>query len=103
MKKLQNRVALITGAASGIGRGMVDSFLEVGMKVVLAVVCIPKTRPIEVLESSDHELEDSDETKAIQTRANHPDFTGSGLPDQYNWGTMPEAWCIGADLLSLAK
>jgi hypothetical protein len=49
------------------------------------VVCTPKNRPTEVSESSNQELEDSDETEAIQTRANNPDFTGSGLPDQYNW------------------
>lgn len=38
MREFKDRVAVVTGAASGIGRGMVDSFLEVGMKVVLADV-----------------------------------------------------------------
>lgn len=36
MKEFTNRVAVVTGAASGIGRAMVNSFLESGMKVVLA-------------------------------------------------------------------
>jgi len=36
MKQLEGRVAVITGGASGIGRGMGEIFLERGMKVVLA-------------------------------------------------------------------
>ena len=36
MKEFRERVAVVTGAASGIGRAMVASFLDVGMKVVLA-------------------------------------------------------------------
>ena len=36
MKDLTDRVAVVTGAASGIGRAMVESFLDAGMKVVLA-------------------------------------------------------------------
>ena len=36
MKIFKDRVAVVTGAASGIGRAMVASFLGVGMNVVLA-------------------------------------------------------------------
>ncbi len=36
MKEFENRVAVVTDAASGIGRAMSKSFLEAGMKVVLA-------------------------------------------------------------------
>jgi NAD(P)-dependent dehydrogenase (short-subunit alcohol dehydrogenase family) len=36
MKKFEDRVAVVTGAASGIGRAMSKCFLEAGMKVVLA-------------------------------------------------------------------
>jgi len=38
MKDVQGKVAFITGAASGIGLGLAQAFLEVGMKVVLADV-----------------------------------------------------------------
>jgi len=36
MKIFKDRVAVVTGAASGIGRGMTEIFIEAGMKVVLA-------------------------------------------------------------------
>lgn len=38
MKDVRNKVAFITGAASGIGLGMAQAFLKAGMKVVLADV-----------------------------------------------------------------
>ena len=36
MKEFSGKVAVITGAASGIGRGLADRCAEEGMKVVLA-------------------------------------------------------------------
>ena len=38
MKIFKDRVAVVTGAASGIGRGMTEVFIEAGMKVVMADV-----------------------------------------------------------------
>lgn len=38
MQEFENRVAVVTGAASGIGRAMAEAFANVGMKVVLSDV-----------------------------------------------------------------
>ena len=36
MKEFKDKVAVVTGAASGIGRGMANRFAAEGMKVALA-------------------------------------------------------------------
>jgi NAD(P)-dependent dehydrogenase (short-subunit alcohol dehydrogenase family) len=41
MKELEGRVAVVTGAASGIGKGMATRFAAAGMKVMLADVEAP--------------------------------------------------------------
>jgi NAD(P)-dependent dehydrogenase (short-subunit alcohol dehydrogenase family) len=38
MQNVQGKVAVVTGAASGIGRGMCEAFVDAGMRVVLADV-----------------------------------------------------------------
>ncbi|MDP4712970.1 MAG: SDR family NAD(P)-dependent oxidoreductase, partial [Ilumatobacteraceae bacterium] len=47
MKDLQGKVAVITGAASGIGRAMTDRFIAAGMKIVMADVDEVKLRNVE--------------------------------------------------------
>jgi NAD(P)-dependent dehydrogenase (short-subunit alcohol dehydrogenase family) len=48
MKELKDRVAFITGGASGIGLGIAGAFVDAGMKVVLADL-----RPDHIAEASD--------------------------------------------------
>lgn len=54
MKDFTNRAAVVTGAASGIGRAMSKSFLQAGMKVVLADIDAQR------LEDSLHSMEKFD-------------------------------------------
>ena len=48
MKEFRDRVAVVTGAASGIGRGLAERFAVEGMKVVLADVEQDALRQAEV-------------------------------------------------------
>lgn len=36
MKDFKDRVAVVTGAASGIGRGLAETFIAAGVKVVMS-------------------------------------------------------------------
>ncbi|MBV8817070.1 MAG: SDR family NAD(P)-dependent oxidoreductase, partial [Acidobacteriaceae bacterium] len=47
MKEFRNKVAVVTGAASGIGRALADRFTREGMKVVLADIEEPALRQAE--------------------------------------------------------
>lgn len=51
MKEFRGRVAVVTGAASGIGRALAERFAKEGMKVVLADV------EAEALDEAAHEIE----------------------------------------------
>lgn len=51
MKELNNRVAVVTGAASGIGRAMAERFGAAGMQVVLADI------EADALSKAEHEMQ----------------------------------------------
>ena len=53
MKQLEDRVAFVTGGASGIGRGMAGRFAAAGMKVVIAdIEQAPRERAVAELKAS---------------------------------------------------
>lgn len=47
MKNLTNKVAVITGAASGIGKGLAKQFAREEMRLVLADIEEPPLREVE--------------------------------------------------------
>jgi NAD(P)-dependent dehydrogenase (short-subunit alcohol dehydrogenase family) len=71
MRDLQGRVAVVTGAASGIGRAMAEGFAAEGMKVVLADVeeIALKQAADEVAKTSDALAVVTDVSKAEQVEA----------------------------------
>lgn len=72
MQDLAGKVAVITGAASGIGRGMAESFVSVGMRVVLADVeedALRKTTETLRGEGADVHSVVTDVSKAEQVQA----------------------------------
>ncbi len=61
MQDLNGRVAVVTGGAGGIGRGIVEALLEEGARVVIADVEEP------VLEKTVGELSDRGEIRGVRT------------------------------------
>ena len=59
--ELRNRVAVVTGGANGIGRGIVEALLEQGARVVIADIEEP------VLEATVAELSGHGEVSGVQT------------------------------------
>jgi NAD(P)-dependent dehydrogenase (short-subunit alcohol dehydrogenase family) len=75
MEQFRGRVAVVTGAASGIGRGMADAFVAAGMQVVLADV------QEDALGHAEKELLDAGaEVLAVPTDVADPDAV-AGLRD----------------------
>ncbi len=68
MRELKGKVAVVTGAASGIGRAMAERFAREGMKVVLADV---EEKPLG--EARDAIANTGAETLAVHTDVSRPD------------------------------
>jgi NAD(P)-dependent dehydrogenase (short-subunit alcohol dehydrogenase family) len=121
MRDLAGKVAVVTGGANGIGRGIVEALLQEGAKVVVADV----ERP--VLERTVSELGDRGEVSGIRTDVSDYDSVealaasvfdrygacnllfnnagvtsgGGGLP----WEQEPNdwKWCFGVNVFGVAN
>jgi len=68
MNNFKDRVAVVTGAASGLGRGMAETFVAAGMKVVLSDIETP------VLEATANSLRTAGaDVHAVVTDVSKPD------------------------------
>jgi NAD(P)-dependent dehydrogenase (short-subunit alcohol dehydrogenase family) len=119
MKIFKNRVAVVTGAASGIGRGMAEIFIEAGMKVVLAdvdevklqntfktfqdagaeVLCVPTdvSKPDQVEKLANETM---DAFGAVHLLCNN---AGVGVGGQHSWEIPFEcwSWVLGVNLMGV--
>jgi len=119
MEDLQGKVAVITGAASGIGRGMAEAFISAGMKVVLADIEEP------ALEAALRELRAAgSDVHAVPTDVSKPEQidalaketlrkygavhvvcnnAGIGLRASSSWDTTVDDWnwILGVNLMSV--
>ncbi len=68
MKDFKDKVAVATGAASGIGRGMAETFLAAGMKVVLSDI-----EPDKLAETTDSLLAAGADVFAVPADVSKPD------------------------------
>jgi NAD(P)-dependent dehydrogenase (short-subunit alcohol dehydrogenase family) len=66
MEELSGKVAVVTGGAGGIGRGIVEALLEEGVRVVIGDVEAP------VLEATVAELADRGEVRGVRTDVSDP-------------------------------
>jgi NAD(P)-dependent dehydrogenase (short-subunit alcohol dehydrogenase family) len=119
MKDLTDRVAVVTGAASGIGRAMAESFLDAGMKVVLADIDEPRLEntlrtlknfdanvlavPTDVSQAGQVEAlaqKTLDKFGAVHVLCNN---AGIGYGARNSWETALEGWgwIIGVNLMGV--
>jgi NAD(P)-dependent dehydrogenase (short-subunit alcohol dehydrogenase family) len=108
MRDVTGKVAVITGAASGIGRGMAESFAAAGMKVVLSDVeedVLTETTKTLRDEGADVHAVVTDVSKAeqVQTLADESvkkfgavhvlcNNAGIGIPSGNSWETTLDDW-----------
>ena len=73
--KLSGKIALVTGANSGIGKACVDRFIEEGAKVIASDLTLPETK----LPAIDYQTCDVTETNSIKNVIQHIEDTYGSL------------------------
>ncbi len=121
MQDIAGRVAVVTGGANGIGRGIVEALLEAGARVVIADIEQP------VLDATLEDLSDRGEVSGIRTDVSDPasvDALAAAVFDRYGtchllfnnagvtsgggglpWEQEPNdwRWCFGVNVFGVAN
>ena len=107
MKELRDRVAVVTGGASGVGKALAKAFLSEGMKVVLADVEEPAleatVEELAALGSVTSKRTDVRQSEALEALADHTYATfgachllcnnaGVSVAQLNVWETTPNDW-----------
>ena len=119
MQEFEGRVAVVTGAASGIGRGMANSFARAGMKLVLADIEVEPLRAAErelvaggsevlAVETDVGRRESVDALAeaalvrfgAVHVLCNNAGVSGGGGP-LWNTTSRDWAWVMGVNLMGV--
>jgi NAD(P)-dependent dehydrogenase (short-subunit alcohol dehydrogenase family) len=117
MEQLSGRVAVVTGGASGIGRGMIEAFAEEGMKLVLAdIEAEPLANAVSEVRSAGAEaigvecdVSDAGSVEALRDRAlteygkihvlcNNAGVSGSGVGATWELPQEEWDWVMGVNL-----
>ncbi len=88
MEDLAGKVAVVTGGAAGIGRGIVEALLEEGSRVVIADIEAP------VLEATVDELSARGDVRGVVTDVSDP-ASVEALADTRLRATTGRATCCG--------
>ena len=89
MDDVAGKVAVVTGGANGIGRGIVEALLEEGVRVVIADVEEP------VLERTVAELQDRGDVIGIRTDVSDFDSVESLAASVFGWDHATAATVAG--------
>jgi NAD(P)-dependent dehydrogenase (short-subunit alcohol dehydrogenase family) len=120
MEDLQDKVAVVTGGAAGIGRGIVEALLEEGTRVVIADIEAPVLeRTVRELESRGHVrgfVTDVSDYESVETLAhtvfseygtcnllwNNAGVTSGGGGNPWDQEPNDWRWCFGVNVFGTA-
>ncbi len=119
MDNFEGKVAVVTGGASGIGAGLVEALLEVGVKVVVADVeqavlddTVARLKGMGDVSGVVTDVSDAHSVEACARRVydmfgachllfNNAGVGGGGIAKPWHWTPNDWAWCFGVNVFGV--